>query len=127
MSPMLTDLQVAIQRLRDNKPLWFATADPNSILLLAVYHTGSQHATYEIATGNPSPDWLLNDISADASTLLAYIRVEQLKLLHHQMGGDAFKSTMESRMIRRMGGDALHEDPELFDEATGPTPCHPAD
>lgn len=145
MSPMLLDLQASIDRLRDTRPTWFSVTSPDSILFLAAYNTGGSHATTEIATGGPTPDWNINDISADASALLAYIRVEQLKLTR-SMGGDAFKSAMEARMMRRMGGDASKfnvldrrsnvgfygsgspdEDPELFDEATGPIPSHPAD
>lgn len=98
MSPMLSDLQISIQRLRDNKPLWFTTADPASILLLTAYNTGAQHATSQIASGS-SPDWHINDIFADCTDMLAYIRVEQLKI-QRSMGGDTSKFNVLDRRSR---------------------------
>ena len=108
MSPMILELQASINHLRVTRPTWFAATSPDSILLLAAYNRGGLHATTEIATGGPTPDWNINDISADASTLLAYIRVEQIKL-QRSMGGDATTSPPL-------------EDPEPFDESTGPMP-----
>lgn len=123
MSPMLTDLKRSIDTLFINNRLWCSTSSPQSVLLLAAYHTGGSHATDEIATGGPTPDWHINDIPTDASILLAYIRVEQLKLTR-SMGGDVHKFSVTARREAAGFSGPLTpaEDPELFDEFTGPIP-----
>jgi hypothetical protein len=119
---MLSDLKQSIDHLFLSRRLWCSTTSPQSIHLLAAYTTGGLHATTEIATGGPTPDWHINDISFDASTLLAYIRVEQLKLAR-SMGGDVHKFSVTARRSAAGFSGPLtpEEDPELFDESTGPT------
>jgi len=125
--PLPSDLPRAclkrhIQSIFSTARLWACSSSPQSILALAIYKMGSEHATSQIASGS-SPDWHINDIFTDCTDMLAYIRVEQLKL-QRSMGGDTDKFNVLK--IRERAGFPPHmtpeEDPEPFDESTGPMP-----
>lgn len=114
-----------VQAFRAKHALWFATSRPEAVLARISYQLGAQHATHEIATGNPE-DWHPNDIANDTPLILAYIRVEQLRLQRNltPMGGDASKFNVLERRSRAGFDGPMDpaEDPEPFDESTGPMP-----
>lgn len=138
MRESLKNLKDQIDHQRDHSPLFFSSTLPEALLSYCTYLTGTSHATEQIATGD-APEWHPNDVLKDHAVLLAYIRVEQLKLqrlmasgafqqaLHNPpsptlMGGDKFSVTARRSAAGFSGPLTPEEDPELFDESTGPMP-----
>lgn len=119
MNQSLLDIQNQIKHQRDHNPLFFTCTEPHALLAYCCYLTGFTHAIDEISTGF-APNWHPNDIPKDYAVLLAYIQVEQLKL-QHQIGGDKFSVTARREAAGFSGPLTPEEDPELFDESTGPT------
>lgn len=137
MSTLLHAVKEMLDRHADGDPPSFVRSTPAALLASACYHVGTRDTAHDFQYGHT------HFRTTDVPTLLAHIKVKQLQLIRSTHfrddelscciqaaaldNPDTFKSAMEARMMRRMGGDALHEDPELFDEATGPIPSHPAD
>ncbi len=118
MNQSLLDTQNQIKHQRDHNPRFFTCTEPHALLAYCCYLTGFTHAIDEISTGF-APNWHPNDIPKDYAVLLAYIQVEQLKL-QHQIGGDKFSVTARRSAAGFFGPLTPDEDPELFDESTGP-------
>jgi hypothetical protein len=127
MDPQLErDLHLHIDAILKDLRGWASATQPINILTLAFYNMGAEHTR---CTSGPFPlSNFFSSLTAFNSLFLAYIRVEQLKL-QRSMGGDVSKFNVLDRRTNAgfTGPGTPDEDPELFDEATGPTPCHPAD
>lgn len=107
MDPQLErDLRLHIDAILKDLRGWASATQPLNILSLAFYNMGAEHTR---CTSGPYPlSNFFRSLTASNSLFLAYIRVEQLKL-QRSMGGDARPSDST-------------EDPEPFDESTGPMP-----
>lgn len=126
MNQSLLDIQNQIKHQRDHNPLFFTCTEPHALLAYCCYLTGFTHAIDEISTGF-APNWHPNDIPKDHAVLLAYIRVEQLKLRRAlenptpptPMGGDRSPDTAMKGLDDLEKASENPEDPEPFDEFTG--------
>lgn len=107
MDPQLErDLRLHIDAILKDLRGWASDTQPLNILSLAFYNMGAEHTR---CTSGPYPlSNFFRSLTASNSLFLAHIRVEQLKL-QRSMGGDATTSPPL-------------EDPEPFDESTGPMP-----
>jgi len=109
----LKNLKDQIDHQRDHSPLFFSSTLPEALLSYCTYLAGTSHATDQIATGD-ALEWHPNDVLKDHAVLLAYIKVEQLKL-QRALESPAFHHALRNPPSEDLG------DPEPFDEFTGPT------
>jgi hypothetical protein len=133
-------LYTRVLAFKDASPLPFLTLNPSIILAYISYLEGESNATEQIATGD-APTIHLNDFVYCHSRLISYIRIEQARL-RASMGGDRSPDTDKFNVlkIRERAGftgpvtpieestidgldefEKASEDPEPFDEFTGPT------
>lgn len=138
MRQAIASLKHHIDHQRNRSPLFFISTAPEALLSYCTYLAGASFATDQIATGD-APEWYPHDVRKDHAVLLAYIKVEQLKLQRliasgafqqalrnppspTLMGGDKFSVTARRSAAGFFGPLTPDEDPELFDESTGPIP-----
>lgn len=138
MDPQLErDLRLHIDAILKDLRGWASATQPLNILSLAFYNMGAEHTR---CTSGPYPlSNFFRSLTASNSLFLAYIRVEQLKLQRliasgafqqalrnppspTLMGGDKFSVTARRSAAGFSGPLTPEEDPELFDESTGPIP-----
>lgn len=112
-------LYARVLTFKDASPLPFITLNPSIILAHISYLEGESNATDQIATGD-APTTHLNDFVYCHSRLISYIRIEQARL-RASMGGDRSPDTAMKGLDDLEEASENPEDPEPFDEFTGPT------
>lgn len=131
MRQAIASLKHHIDHQRNRSPLFFISTAPEALLSYCTYLAGASNATDQIATGD-APEWYPHDVRKDHAVLLAYIKVEQLKLQRRieagelnppsPMGGSPSLGDAMRRSDRlKEASENPEEDPEPFDEFTGPT------